>query len=109
MPETKKPIDSQEKKIWAAVGYLWILSLVALAARKDNEYVRFHASQGALMCAISVPCIFIPVIGWMINLVLGVISIVGIIKALQGEKWEIPVIGGMAKNFGDWIIKTLKL
>jgi len=107
MAETK--MDQSEKKVWAAVGYLWILSLVALAARKDNEFVRFHASQGALLFLISIPCIFIPIIGWMVNLLLGIVSIVGIIKALQGEKWEIPVIGGAAKGFGDWLIKTLKL
>ena len=107
MAETK--IDPSEKKIWAAVGYLWILSLVALAARKDNDFVRFHASQGALLFVISIPCMFIPFIGWLINIVLGVVSIVGIIKALQGEKWEIPVIGGAAKGLGDWIIATLKL
>jgi len=107
MPETK--INPQEKKIWAAVGYLWILSLVALAARKDNDFVRFHASQGALMFVISIPCMFIPVVGWMINLLLGIVSIIGIIKALQGEKWEIPIIGSWAKNFGDWVVATFKL
>lgn len=104
-----KPINPQEKKIWAAVGYLWILSLVALAARKDNEFVRFHASQGALLFVISVVFLFIPVIGWLLNILVGVVAIVGIIKALQGEKWELPIIGGWAKSLGDWVIKTLKL
>jgi len=107
MTETK--INPSEKKVWAAVGYLWILSLVALAARKDNDFVRFHASQGTLLFIISVVLWFIPVIGWLLNIVIGVVAIVGIIKALQGEKWEIPVIGSAAKGLGDWIIKTLKL
>ncbi|MFA6214941.1 MAG: hypothetical protein WC768_00045 [Patescibacteria group bacterium] len=107
MTETK--INPQEKKIWAAVGYLWILSLVALAARKDNEFVKFHASQGALLFVISVVFCFIPVLGWFLNVLVGVAAIVGIIKALQGEKWELPVVGVWAKSFGDWIIKTLKL
>jgi len=109
MSESKPQIDPSEKKVWAAVGYLWILSLVALAARKDNEYVKFHASQGTLLFVISLPCIFIPVFGWLVNVLIGIASIVGIIKALQGEKWEMPVIGPWAKGFGKWVIKTLKL
>ncbi|MFA6255056.1 MAG: hypothetical protein WC675_03415 [Patescibacteria group bacterium] len=109
MAETKSQLNPQEKKIWAAVGYLWILSLVALAARKDNDFVRFHASQGALLFVISVVFWFIPGLGWLLNIVVGIAAIVGIIKALQGEKWELPIVGGWAKGLGDWVVKTLKL
>lgn len=109
MSEQKTQINPSEKKVWAAVGYLWILSLVALAARKDNEYVKFHASQGALLFVISIVFMFIPVLGWLLNILVAIAGIIGIIKALQGEKWEIPVIGAWAKSFGAWIIKTLKL
>lgn len=109
MPETKSQLNPQEKKIWAAVGYLWILSLVALAARKDNEFVRFHASQGALLFLLSIVFMFIPVVGWLANVLVGIAAIVGIVKALQGEKWELPVIGSWAKSLGEWVIKTLKL
>jgi len=109
MVEAKPSINPQEKKIWAAVGYLWILSLVVLAARKENEFVRFHASQGALLFVISVVFMFIPVLGWMLNLLVGIAAIVGIIKALQGEKWELPIVGAWAKGLGDWVVKTLKL
>jgi len=109
MAETKPQINPSEKKIWAAAGYLWLLSLVVLAARKDNEYVKFHASQGALLFVVSIVFMFIPVLGWLLNVVVAVAAIVGIIKALQGEKWELPVIGKWAKSLGDWIIKTLKI
>ena len=107
MPEQK--VNLSEKRVWAAVGYLWILSLVALAARKDNDFVRFHASQGSLLFVISVVLWFIPMLGWLLNIIVMIAAIVGIIKALQGEKWELPILGGAAKSFGDWLIKTLKL
>src|SRR3989344_3230174 len=100
---------SQEAKFWGAVSYLWVLSLVALAARKNNPYVRFHASQGALLFVLSIIFMLIPGIGWLLNILIGIAAIVGIIKALQGEKWEVPVLGGFAVQFGNWIIKTLKL
>ncbi|OGY50518.1 MAG: hypothetical protein A3J59_02800 [Candidatus Buchananbacteria bacterium RIFCSPHIGHO2_02_FULL_56_16] len=108
MADIKQPVSSEDK-VWGAVGYLWILSLIALAARKNNDFIRFHASQGALLFAISVVLMLIPGIGWFINLLVAIVAIVGIIKALQGERWPVPVVGGMAKQFGDWIIKTAKL
>lgn len=33
-----------EQKIWAVASYLWILSVVVLAARTKNQYIRFHAN-----------------------------------------------------------------
>ena len=108
MADIKQTVSSEDK-VWGAVGYLWILSLVALAARKNNDFIRFHASQGALLFAISLALMLIPGIGWFINLLVAIVAIVGIIKALQGERWPAPLVGGMAKQFGDWIIKTAKL
>lgn len=107
MAEAKK--NNSEERIWGAVGYLWVLSLVALAARKNNEYVKFHASQGALLALLSIVFMFIPVLGWLANILIAIAAIVGIIKSLQGEKWELPIVGTMAQSFGTWIIKTAKL
>lgn len=98
-----------EAKLWAAVSYLWVLSLVALAARKNNDFVRFHASQGVLLFVLSIVFMLIPGLGWLLNILVAIAAIVGIIKSLQGEKWPLPVIGQFAKGLGDWIIKTLKL
>ncbi|MFA5029734.1 MAG: hypothetical protein WC518_03230 [Patescibacteria group bacterium] len=107
MPEQKSV--SQEEKIWGAISYLWILSLVALAVRKKSDFVRFHASQGVLLFVVSVVLMLIPVFGWMINILIGILAIIGIIKALQGEKWGLPLLAQPAKSLGDWIVKTIKL
>jgi len=40
---------SSDQKFMAAIGYLWILSVIVLAVKKNDRYVRFHASQGALL------------------------------------------------------------
>jgi len=100
---------SSEEKIWGAVSYLWILSLLALAARKDNSFIRFHANQGVLLLLCWLAGLLTGPLMLVVNLVIGVIAIVGIIKALQGEKWEIPLVGQFAQSLGDWIIKTLKI
>lgn len=105
MAEAKK--ISQDDKIWGVLSYLWVISIVALAMKKNNEYVRFHANQGALLCVISLVGI-IPMLGQIVSLIVFILAIVGMVKAYNGEKWELPIIGKSAKEFGDWIVKTLK-
>lgn len=100
---------STEQKLWGAASYLWILSLVALAARKDDDFVRFHANQGVLIFAVSIFLMLIPMLGWILNVFLGITAIVAIIKSLQGERWELPIASDVAVKFSDWVIKTLKL
>ena len=104
MPEAKRV--SQDDKIWGLLSYLWVVSIIALAMKKDNEFVRFHASQGALLFVISFVGI-IPMLGWFINIFVIIFAVIGMIKAYNGEKWELPVIGKQAKEFGNWIVKTL--
>lgn len=106
---TKKISGSDESRLWAAASYLWIISIVVLAARKNDAFARFHANQGALLFIISIPMCFIPIIGWLINLIIGILSIIGIIKAITGEKWELPLLSGVATKFGEWAVKTFKL
>jgi len=104
-----KEKNSTEGRVWAAISYLWILSLVALAARKDDEFIRFHANQGVFLFAVSLVMFFIPILGWMINIIIMIASIVAIVKALKGETWELPLVGDIAQKFGDWIVETIKL
>ncbi len=107
MAETKS--ISSEQKVWGAVAYLWILSLVALAARKKDDYVRFHANQGLLLFVVSVVSIILGPIGMVVNIVILIAAVMGIIKSLQGERWPLPAVAGIAKSLGDWLVKMVKL
>lgn len=100
---------STEQKVWGAVSYLWILSLVALAARKNDDFVRFHANQGVLLFAVSIFLMLIPMVGLILNVFIGITAIVALVKSLQGERWELPIASDVAVKFGDWVVKTLKL
>jgi len=106
MSEEKKL--SQDDQLWGALSYLWVFSIVALALKKNNDFIRFHANQGALLFILSFIGL-IPVFGWIINLIILILAIIGIIKALAGKKWELPALGEAAKNFGNWVIKTLNI
>ncbi|MFA6421792.1 MAG: hypothetical protein WCV92_00070 [Candidatus Buchananbacteria bacterium] len=104
-----KEKNTAEERIWGAASYLWVLSLVVLAARKDDEYVRFHANQGVFLFIISLIMIFIPILGWIINVIILIFCIVGLVKSLKGERWQLPLVSDIAQKFGDWIVKTIKL
>jgi uncharacterized membrane protein len=71
-----------------------------------NSYVRFHAWQsiflGIVAFAVNIVLSIIPVVGWIImpfvNLVLLVIWVYLLIKALNGQRFKLPLIGDFAEK-----------
>ena len=108
MIEEKKPDEIlkkaneifKNKKILAALSYIWVLCIIPLLFSRD-EFVKFHARQGFVLFIIEVALvlvIWIPFIGWLLGLVVGIVALVGVLKALNGEKWEIPYIYNLSKK-----------
>lgn len=87
---------SGHNKVLAALSYVNILFLLPLLVAQDDEFAKFHARQGArlFVCnAIGTVLGSIFSIGWIINLLLIYLMIVGIKNALN-DKWEpLPYIG----------------
>ena len=91
-----------------ALCYLFIPAIIFLAIEpyNRNPYVRFHAFQGLFLGFVSFVGHFclsiIPVLGWMIMLVFSllifILAIIAAVKAFQGNKWHIPVIGDFAAS-----------
>ena len=51
----KKKVNKEEKeieegKVFAALAYLWLLSIIILFGKKENKFVLFHAKQGVVLC-----------------------------------------------------------
>lgn len=69
-----------------------------------NPFVKFHSWQSIFLCiaafALQVVLTVIPVIGWIILpfVALGILIlwIFVILKALKGERYELPIIGKLA-------------
>lgn len=91
-----------------ALAYLlgFVTGIVFLIIEKENKFVRFHAMQSTILFGgyfiISMFLNYIPFFGWTISYLL---SIAGLIlwvvlmwKAYNGEEYELPYIGKIAKE-----------
>jgi fumarate reductase subunit D len=96
---------SAEEKVYSVLSYFGVLCLVSILIMRDNEYVRFHAKQGLVLFIVetlfSIVTI-LPVLGFVVfgivMIICAILSIIGMIQAYMGNKWEIPVIIDWAKK-----------
>lgn len=94
--------DNSTSKLLAILGYIfWPVALVALLIDpyKGERFVRFHAVQGLVLNVVSWIAWLIPVIGWVAGIVLLVFTVIAIIKAANGEYYEIPLVYDATKGF----------
>jgi uncharacterized membrane protein len=100
MEEAKTPLsadasDAQENKYTAIFSYIYILFLIPLLAKRDSKFCQFHAKQGLVLFVIDIVAslfVWIPIVGQLLMIALAIISVIGIIKVLNGEYWKIPYI-----------------
>ena len=78
----------------AALSYLFITCLIPLILGKD-EFIKFHSRQGFVLSNIQIFVIFlmsIPVFGWILGIIVILITVLAIRSSLSGGKWKIPYI-----------------
>ena len=99
MAEAQVPRDQkdiEENKTIAALGYVWILCLVPLILKRKSPFAQFHAKQGLILFIVEVIGSFIfwiPIIGWALFAIVGILAIIGIVQALDGKYWKMPIFG----------------
>lgn len=98
--------DIQEGKIMAGLAHLGILFFLPLVACPNSRFGKFHANQSlllliAMFAVMVLSWIFavIPVIGWiltllcgLVNFALGIVSLVALIFGFTGKAFYIPVL-----------------
>ena len=87
----------------------WVSGLIFFLIEKDS-FVRFHAMQSiifsAAVCVLSIIfgiLFMVPFVGWILFTILWIgtliIWILLMVKAYQGERWKLPVIGDLAEKY----------
>lgn len=106
-PKTETPVDSEikEGKFFALIGYISVLCLVPLILKKDNKFAIFHGKQGLVLFILEVAAAIlksIPAIGELVFslafVVFGILSLIGIIKVLMNEYWQMPYVYEIAQK-----------
>ena len=87
----------------------WVTGLIFYLVEKENKTVRFHAMQSILtflpltilLSVFWFMSLFIPFI-WILSMLIGllifILWIVLMIKAYQGEKFKVPIVGDIAER-----------
>lgn len=107
--EAKKQISledvkfNEKNKTMAILAWLGLIGTVLYFVEKDDHFVRYIGAQSTIVflvvMVLSIILGFIPVVGCLTPfLALGslVVSIMGMVKASKGERFDIPVVSGWA-------------
>lgn len=93
-----------DPKLAALLCYIWIVGLVFLLITKD-KFVKFHAIQSLLLgvawFVVTIVIAFIPIVNWFSWILWPlyvVLIIVMMMKAYNGERYKLPVIGDIAEK-----------
>lgn len=90
------PKDVEDHKVMASLSYIGVLCLIPLLFMKNSAYAQTHAKQGVLLFLVWLVgslVFWFPLIGQLAALAVFVVNVFVFIKCLQGEFWEIPVLG----------------
>lgn len=89
----------KHSKLYAVLSYLSLLIIIPAIAGGRDSFVRFHLNQGLVLLIANIIfgfISFIPplrLVGDLLNFVVLILSIMGIVSALQGKETRLPIVG----------------
>ena len=107
MKEKERSSTGLDENVAGFLCYLFgfVTGIVFLVVEKESRFVKFHAMQSTItflgLFIISMIIGWIPIIGllvypiWILSLILWLILM---IKALQGKRYSLPIVGKMAEE-----------
>jgi uncharacterized membrane protein len=104
-PAASSGSDVEQNKVIAAIGYIGILFLIPLLAKRDSAFAQYHAKQGLVLFVFGIICGIIsavPFIGWILGpvgyLISFILFIIGLVNAFGGKTAPLPIIGKYGEN-----------
>ena len=97
--ETKQS-NGLSKNMKAVLCYAggWVTGLVFILVEKKDGFVRFHAMQSLVVFGVLQVLFFTGILAPLAMIGGFVLWLVLIVKAYQGEEFELPYIGAFAKK-----------
>lgn len=85
----------------------WVTGIIFLILEPENKTIKFHAYQSILVFAalhvIIMIFAWIPIIGWIIASLLGIVAFIAwiglMLMAYQGRKYKVPIAGDYAEKW----------
>jgi uncharacterized membrane protein len=104
------PLPQSTDNLMLVLSYLGALALIPLLLERENREIQWHAKQGIVLVVLwlgaSFPLTFVGVVFFpfailnvLLFLAFTAISIVAIVKALNGERLVLPGISALANRF----------
>jgi len=108
LTETKKSTFGLDKNIAAAACYFgwWITGLIFFVSEKKDKDIKFHAMQSILFFAVIMMLLMVLRVFWFLGVFISgfvwlgafAVWLILMLKAYQGEKFKLPVIGDIAEK-----------
>lgn len=80
----------------------FVSGIVFLVVEKESSFVKFHARQSTvtflILLVIFLIFWWIPVIGFLLLIAILILWLFLMIKALQGERYLLPIVGEMVEE-----------
>ena len=109
--EKQKAAFGLDENVASLLCYLvvWITGIIFYLVEKDNKMVKFHALQSVLaFLPLNIVYWILWYIFWwsdvayvlaiIVGIIMFILWIVLMIKAYQGEKYKLPIVGDIADN-----------
>lgn len=80
----------------------WLVAMLLYGNHKSAQ-TRFHLRQSLGLIITAALLSFIPLIGWVLNIVVIVLWFVALFHAVQGKEYQVPVVGPLYQAHLDFI------
>lgn len=107
-PPASKTSSGMDQNVAGLLCYVlgWVTGIIFFIIEKDNKFVRFHAMQSIVVfggfTVIEIILNFIPILGWILNIILGIIAfilwILLMVRAYNGKMYKVPWAGNFAEK-----------
>lgn len=86
---------NEANKAMSILACIPLVGLILLFVEKEDKFVRYMGAQFALVGAVQL-FTWVPIVGWILGPLGLVLIIVGMIKAYQGQRFDVPLLSELA-------------